>query len=469
MSGIDYLVFDDALRDAEARALFDRAVQEIRDGVAVTQKLSRGSGFVVDGQRILGTAVLEYGIGLTPADTFTFDSAHDLAERARVLLGWHTISSTLREWVDQRLCAPYFTNQGSEWEPDWQLRADAEPDHLPESFFRFACYVAIGELKFGPSYATVSARRIFDWVTKLGSPLPAQLQKHGTGELPAELANYRGTGEAAGVIAKANDALATVRITVKNETEQSYSAVLEYLVRLLDTTDFPRSYALEFRGPTKQYLPIPGLPKKSVHQLFACAVTYPALWPHIARYARAAMSEYDWYTNLDDEHCAMPGTFAVFALGITADAGAHPEIVQLVQEYLEEVDGEHQSVQGRFVEAYVDAHGFDATSLGYLLSCAGNIQQLRHRKGYAAQIANTESLDALLSMRKLAGDREASGVAALSANLQGEPVGNYAWRHALYVIWGEAAEQRDANGRFGSKIIARAPEGIRPLLAAVFA
>lgn len=449
MSGIDYLVLDDALRDVDARALFDRAVLEIRDGTAVPQKLSRGIGFVVAGQGILGTAVLEYGIGLIPAEEFAFDSARDFAERARVLLGWHSISSTLREWVDQRLCVPYFTNQGSEWDPDWQLRADAETDHLPEGFLQFACYVAIGELKFGPSYASVSAHRIFEWVTKLGSTLPAQLQKHGTGDLPAELAAYRGSGDAAGVTAKANDALATVRITVKNETEQSYAAVLEYLVRLLDTTDFPRSYALEFRGPTKQYLPIPGLPKKGAHQLFACAVTYPALWPSIARYAQSAMREHDWYTNLDDEHCAMPGTFAVFALGITADAAAHPEVVRLVQSYLDEVDGEHQSVQGRFVEAYIDAHGFNATSLGYLLSCAGNIQELRHRKGYAAQMANAASLGALVPLRA--------------------SVSDYAWRHALYAIWGEAAERRDTAGQLGSTIIARAPDELRPLLAAVFA
>lgn len=186
-----------------------------------------------------------------------------------------------------------------------------------------------------------------------------------------------------------------------------------------------------------------------MHQLFACAVAYPALWPSIARYAQSAMREHDWYTNLDDEHCAMPGTFAVFALGITEDAAAHPEVVRLVQSYLDEVDGEHQSVQGRFVEAYIDAHGFDATSLGYLLSCAGNIQQLRHRKGYAAQMANAASLGALVPLRASVSDD--------------------AWRHARYAIWGEAAERRDTAGQLGSTIIARAPEELRPLLAAVFA
>ena len=46
--------------------------------------------------------------------------------------------------MDQRLCVPYFTNQGSEWDPDWQLRADAETDHLPKKGVHqlFACAVA---------------------------------------------------------------------------------------------------------------------------------------------------------------------------------------------------------------------------------------------------------------------------------------------------------------------------------------
>ena len=46
-------------------------------------------------------------------------------------------------------------------------------------------------------------------------------------------------------------------------------------VRCWSSREFPRSYSMEFRGPEKIYLPIPGLPRKGVHQLFACAVRYP--------------------------------------------------------------------------------------------------------------------------------------------------------------------------------------------------
>lgn len=46
------------------------------------------------------------------------------------------------------------------------------------------------------------------------------------------------------------------------------------------------------------------------------AVRYPSLHPAMERHARLAMREYEWYNNLSDEFYAMPGPFAVFALGL---------------------------------------------------------------------------------------------------------------------------------------------------------
>ncbi|WP_269765145.1 DUF6138 family protein [Burkholderia ubonensis] len=66
------------------------------------------------------------------------------------------------------------------------------------------------------------------------------------------------------------------------------------------------------RSPAKHCLPVKGLPKKGVHQLFANATGYPQLRPFIAQYARLAMREHEWYTNIDEADPAMPGTFAVF-------------------------------------------------------------------------------------------------------------------------------------------------------------
>ena len=81
-------------------------------------------------------------------------------------------------------------------------------------------------------------------------------------------------------------------------------------------TKYGHSYAIEFKGQSKVYLPIKKLPKKGVNRLFANAILYPKIHDKIERYAKLAMNEFEWYLNLDGEYCAMPGTFAVFALGL---------------------------------------------------------------------------------------------------------------------------------------------------------
>ncbi|WP_433674185.1 DUF6138 family protein [Microbacterium gorillae] len=452
----DWLILEDAQRDAGVSALFDRIVAQVDAGELTPRDVDTTypRGFVADGRKILGSALMDYGLRRRVASEFDAAEARDFTERMRGLLGWDEISYTLRLWAESRLRDPYFVNESSEWDQNWVLRTDADPTLVPAEFLVFACYIAIGELKYGPSYAHVSANRIFDWVTSLGSDLPARLRKSGTGELPKELAEFRGDG----VSAKANDALAVVRIVVREESERAYAQALDYLTRLLATSDFPSTYAIEFRGPTKAYLPIPGLPKKGVHQLFASAVAYPALHPLLEQYARAAMQEYSWYQNLDDVNCAMPGTFAVFAL---AFAGA--QHAPLVLDYLALVDGEHQSMHGPFIEAYIDAQGFTPEALAYLIAVAGNIQHLRHRKIYPALIADRVSLETLLHLRATREGTAPSSILALRANLIGDTRDDPGFRAARYAIWGARAEQER-----GKRVIASAPEELRALYEEIF-
>lgn len=80
--------------------------------------------------------------------------------------------------------------------------------------------------------------------------------------------------------------------------------------------------------------------QKGVNQLFACAVQYPGLHPLMEQYARLAMRQYEQYTNLSDEQCALPGSFAVFALGMLGQ-----EWRQLVWDYLDLCDDEHSHLQ----------------------------------------------------------------------------------------------------------------------------
>ena len=140
---------------------------------------------------------------------------------------------------------------------------------------------------------------------------------------------------------------------------------------MLEQEEFPRSYSVEFRGKEKLYLPIPGLPKKGVNQLFACAVQHPNLHPAMERYARLAMREFEWYQNLADEACAMPGTFAVFALGLEGEQWA-----PLVAEYLDLCDDEHSSLQGKFLHALIRKFGFQPWTLEVLVRGALSMQWL---------------------------------------------------------------------------------------------
>jgi hypothetical protein len=99
----------------------------------------------------------------------------------------------------------------------------------------------------------------------------------------------------------------------------------------------------------------------------------------IERYARAAMREWEWYTNMPDEDPAMPGTFAVFALALADDA-----YLPLAHEYLELCDDEYQHVHAKLVEAYVEKNGFTPAALELFVACAGRIQELPPKKLYAA-------------------------------------------------------------------------------------
>ena len=243
-----------------------------------------------------------------------------------------------------------------------------------------------------------------------------------------------------------------VSICARDSTEECYAEILDYLCAVLEQEEFPRSYSVECRGKEKIYLPIPGLPKKGVNQLFACAVQHPNLHPAIERYARLAMREYEWYQNLADEACAMPGSFAVFALGLEGEQWA-----PLVAEYLDLCDDEHSSLQEKFLHALIRKFGFQPWTLGVLVRGALSMQNLKPAKEFRSLIANAESLDALLTVKR-----------RFSAYLLPEEDKDpkfraIAWQSLLWAIWGPSSE----NG--GSKAIKTVPKELKEKYQQVFA
>lgn len=312
----------------------------------------------------------------------------------------------------------------------------------------------------------LDANYLFGLVEKVRPDMVKKLRENGTGRLPISL-QKRKTEH---FTASANDAFAVIRITARDNTEECYCEVLNYLCELLEQEDFPRSYGVEFKGPEKSYLPITGLPKKGVNQLFACAVQYPGLHPLMERYARLAMRQYEQYTNLSDEHCALPGSFAVFALGMLGQ-----EWRQLLWDYLDLCDDEHSHLQEKFLREYVKQFGFTADTVPVFVRGVLSMQNMKYSKDYAAWMANAESLDALLEAKIHLSEIVPSGFSsdedddddedeepAEETEASPEEVLQYAWETVCYVIWGKAS----AKG--GQKVVEAAPEELKELYRQIF-
>jgi hypothetical protein len=373
-----YLIFDDVKKDSSHKPVFDAAVKMVLDNTARISNTRTEPGdmqwpcFRVDDAEIIDRSLLEYYLYELTVNGFDYKKARDFSERMIKHCGFHNsmISYTLEEWVYTYLRKPYFKNEakGSKGKdyPKWVLKPNKKHHLIPEDYFAFACYVAVSCVKHGPSYASLVADEIFWFVSELGSNLPAHMKKYGSGDIPKETLEHKD----ATFSFKANDVFATIRIVIKEESEANYEKTLEYLCSLL-SSGFPRSYTIDFRSPEKNYLAIKGLPKKGVHQMFANAVQYAALHNKIERYARLAMKEYEWYTNLENEYCAMPGTFAVFSLGLLGES-----YHTLTKEYLALCDGEHQSVQGKFVLAYIKKYGWTDKGMELYNLCKDNIQHM---------------------------------------------------------------------------------------------
>ena len=99
---------------------------------------------------------------------------------------------------------------------------------------------------------------------------------------------------------------------------------------------------------------------------------YPGLHPLMERYARLAMRQYEQYTNLSDEQCALPGSFAVFALGMLGQ-----EWRQLVWDYLDLCDDEHSHLQEKFLRAYVKQFGFTADTVPVFVRGVLSMQNMK--------------------------------------------------------------------------------------------
>ena len=322
--------------------MLEHADQCIRDVLDGTAKENHSAYPAVvrnqSGTPFLPSQLLERYLSKLPLKGFPYEDAVAFCDSLRRLAGWKEIDHTLGQYIEHQVQERYFEVGEKEdyfsAYPPCTVWPELRPEDVDEGLLRFACYVAVCYTVYGLSFEYLTTEHILGLVSQLRPDMVKELKTNGSGKLPPNI-QKRKTKH---LTASANDAFATIRITARDCTEGCCDEALSYLVEVLEQPEFPRSYSIEFRGPEKIYLPIPGLPKKGVNQLFACAVRYPRLHVRMENYARLAMQEDEMYQNLSDEICALPGTFAVFALGLEG-----PKWWGLVCDYLDRCDDEHSS------------------------------------------------------------------------------------------------------------------------------
>ncbi|MBM6911269.1 DUF6138 family protein [Oscillibacter valericigenes] len=405
-----------------------------------------------NGTPFLPDQLLERYLTGLPLKEFPCEDAVSLCDAMRRLVGWQEIRYKLEKYIEKQVQERYFLvgerEDGFTVFPPCTMQPELRPEDVDEGLLRFACYAAICHTVYGQSFESLTTEHILGLVSQLRPDMVKQLKTAGSGKLPKDI-HQRKTEH---FNASANDAFATIRITARDSSQECYAEILDYLCAVLEQEEFPCSYSVEFRGKEKIYLPIPGLPKKGVNQLFACAVRYPRLHVRMENYARLAMQEDEWYNNLSDESCAMPGTFAVFALGLEGEQWA-----PLVAEYLDLCDDEHSSLQEKFLHAFIRKFGFQPWTLGVLVRGALSMQWLKPAKEFRTLIANAESLDALLTVKRRFSDY------LLPEEDKDPKFRAIAWQSLLWAIWGPSSE----NG--GRKIIKSAPKELKEKYQQVFA
>nr|WP_295864842.1 DUF6138 family protein [uncultured Chitinophaga sp.] len=312
-----------------------------------------------------------------PAVIAVFEKIRTLNKHKKETLQQHQhhITYALRRWAEDLFLPTYFNVHKPAWGlPEFALKAGDERPVPPEQLLDLLIYAGVTIIRFEPNYSRNTGVDFIEKAKELGSTKAAQILKTGSGTFSTADSQYKD----ADVTCTANDVFATFDINFKNETEAAYGKALDFICHLLEK-DFPPSYEIKCKSKTKNLLPIKGLGKSGTQRFFANALQYPTLFPQLEKYVQLAIRhEYEWYNDVEAEQCARPGTYAVFGLALAA-----AQYFPLLQQYLDKVDDEHQSVQNHFLVQFIQQHGVNADTIPTIvdvLRCAQDIKPIKELK-----------------------------------------------------------------------------------------
>lgn len=415
-------------------ALLEKFIEAIENDTVKVDKAYPNPYLLDTGEKFLLSAIIEYYF---KTRTFSKELYISFFEKLRKLTGFNSYYYSLGNQTEELISATFErVNKGKH-----KIFIPKTEEVLPKpvltqnekELLSFLCYIAVSHIKYGPSYASVTANAYFDIVTELGSDEVEQLKKNGTGKLSKELTNYKDKD----FTGKANDVFATIHIKLANDNEESYGKALRFLNELLKT-DFPKSYEISFSSKEKELLPVKGLPKCGQNYLFAGAVKYPNLHKTILEYSNLSKKKYEWYNNLEDENCAIPSTFAVFSLGLQDE-----KYFDTLIDYYQTVDEEHQSIQQKFTPAFLEKFGINEKSIKVYISAILSMQEHPHSKAFVAYFTNEENLNLLLDSKqnfaKYYFTDETLKEFSDSGN-SAQEMADYCWESVMYTTFGQSKD-----------------------------
>nr|WP_294782166.1 DUF6138 family protein [uncultured Flavobacterium sp.] len=426
MRELDYLVEiegNEALLEKFINAIDNNTVKLNKDALQI---------YILDsGERFLNNSVVEYFFQTRP---FSKEHYVDFFERLRKLSGFNAINYRITKWIEERITKKIYAVELDDWNiiKSKKIKQEITISEEEKEILSFICYIAVCHIKYGPSYAKVTANEYFDIVTELGSDEVAKLKKDGTGKLAKEIIEYKDDD----LIAKANDVFATIKIKLIRDNEESYGKALTFINKLFQT-DFPKSFEISFSSKEKELLPIKGLPKCGQNYLFAGAVKYPNLHKSILEYIHLTKKEYEWYTNLDAEECAMPSTFAVLALGLQDE-----KYFDVLIDYYQTVDDEHQSIQQKFTVPFLEKFGLNEKTIKVYINAILSMQEHPHSKVFLSYFANEKGLKLLLESKENFAKYyfTEEDIESFSQEKNGvQEMADFCWEDIMHTTFGEIA------------------------------
>ncbi|WP_028551629.1 DUF6138 family protein [Paenibacillus sp. UNC451MF] len=337
-----------------------------------------------------------------------YDRVMELNKKNKAKLDEHraTFIRAFRNWTETEFLPLYFYCTKQNWGlPTYAKKDGINLAGIDPHQMELALQTAIMIIKYEPNYSRNTGIEMLELLKELGSVKAERAMKDGSGTFDTADVGFKDER----LECRANDIFSTITVHIKDECADSYAKAIDFICNLLNK-GFSKSYQIKLKSQSKQLLPIPGLAKSQTHRFFANALQYRELFPKLEVYARSAMAEHEWYDDTEGEKNCMPGTYAVFGLGL-ADKQHFP----LVQTYLSLVDQEHQNVQQSFTLALIQHYGIDSTSLPIVVACLMRCNEGKFVKE-RAQFESTQNLQVLLTLM--------------------EPFDSYEAEHLIYMIWG---------------------------------